>query len=169
MAGRGPAPKPPDQRRRRNKPTAGEWRLLPAETYSGPVPPLPRIKGGLQEATKKTWASWWLSPVAHMWTEADWPLVQNAIALQERFNRSLTSGSSIPTSLLTQQRLILDSLGLTPKGRQDRRWMLPADSDDQADDVDPDVPDELEPRRRLKAVDPDLVDKPKRKRKAGEK
>jgi len=157
MAGKGPSPKLPDQRRRRNAPAAGEWRVLPAEPYRGKRPNLPRVPRGLLASSKATWEEWWSSPMAHMWPEADWGRLQVAIATHDTITRRLAAGDIKGlASTMAELRQTLDSLGLTPKGRQDRRWLLPAD----AEEATPDVPDdELAKRReksnvrRLKAVD----------------
>lgn len=157
MAGMGPAPKMPDQRRRRNAPAAGEWRVLPSEPYRGRRPHLPRVRPkGLLASSKATWEEWWTSPMAHMWPEAEWGRLQLAIALQDTVTRHLNLGDTKGlASTMAELRQTLDSLGLTAKGRQDRRWLLPV----AAQEATPDVPDELANRReksnvrRLRAVD----------------
>lgn len=113
MPGRGPAPKLPDQRVRRNVPTSGDWVELPPASYKGPTPPTP---DGLSTTSLWTWSRWWESPMAHMWVEADWPGLMRLILLID--NGSKSDASEI--------RLQEERFGLSPSGRQKLRWLLPA-------------------------------------------
>ena len=112
MAGRGPAPKAPEQRVRRNPPAAGEWVDLPTEPYDGPKPPLPDLE--TLEAVW-TWEQWWSSPMAHMWTRADWPGLLRLICMIDN------SGA---LEVKKEIRLQEERFGLSPKGRQSLRWRI---------------------------------------------
>lgn len=132
MAGRGPAPKKKQNRSNRHKPQRGEWVRLPAEPYDGPTPNLPRVKGGLLKATKDTWKIWWSSPMAHKWTESDWPVLQQLIVMTDKITRALNSGEFYTgfASMVTEARYLRDQLGISEKGRRDLRWELPGEDDD---------------------------------------
>lgn len=147
MAGRGPAPKPKDLRVNRVKPKRGEWQILPAEPFKGTRPPLPKVTGGLLAATKNTWEIWWSSPMAHMWTRAEWPTLIRLIVMVDRVTRALNRGEFFTgfASMNTEIRQIQDHLGLSEKGRRDLRWQLPTD-----DDTEPElaVVSDISSRRR---------------------
>ncbi|MDF1596961.1 MAG: hypothetical protein P1T08_12855 [Acidimicrobiia bacterium] len=152
MAGRGPAPKLPGERRRRNMPERGEWTVLPAEPYEGSKPNLPRVSGGLLKETKYTWIRWWESPMAHMWIESQWADLTRAIRIEDTVARMLAHSETkgIGTLLIGLDRL-KKSLGLTEPGRRDLRWLLPTEAEELAEVHQLHV---VEPKRRVKAVDP---------------
>lgn len=124
MAGRGRAPKHPSQRRNRAQPQRGEWVVLP-ESHDVKRPPLPKPypKGGFSEAAKREWESWWSSPVAVMWDESDVGLLSMLVRMIDQW------WSKPNASLAKEIRMFKDNLGLTPKGRQDRRWLLPEEDE----------------------------------------
>lgn len=138
----GPAPKSPEERRRRNIPAAGEWVTLPAEPYDGPRPKLPSRLGGNRprKATLDTWRRWWSSPMAWLWDEGDWPGLIRLLVVVDEFHRS---GK---LALVTEIRLQEDRFGLSPKGRQALRWRLPGAEDDLREEQT------REPRRRFRVV-----------------
>lgn len=144
MAGRGPAPKSQGERRRRNMPAAGEWISLPVEGRKGAVPYLP--KGlGLSRATQDWWKKIWKTPMATMWTDGDVPALIELAVLRDR----MLDGK---VSVAAEVRLRSDEFGLTPKGRQERRWLI---GDEEAESDKQHTDDELAARRkRMKAVDP---------------
>lgn len=131
MPGRGPAPKKPQNRTNRHTPTRGEWRTLPADPYKGPKPTLPRLAGGMLASTKDAWAIWWASPMAHMWTKSDWPILLRLVVMTDRVSRALNTGEMFTglASMVTEVRYLEDKLGLTEKGRRDLRWELPGEDD----------------------------------------
>lgn len=130
MAGHGPAPKKRANRTNHHAPLRGEWVTLPALPYRGEKPTLPRVKGGLLESTKRVWADWWDTPMAHMWNRSDWPVLVQLLLMIDRINRSLNSSEFFTgyASMVTESRLLRDALGLTEKGRRDLRWELPGES-----------------------------------------
>lgn len=127
MAGTGPAPKPPEQRRRRNEPLRGEW--VDLEPLAEPV--LPEYDAEWAEFTAsrdldgnpievrrgvspKMWEAWRSSPVTSQYGPED---VAAACYLAEAFH-SLSDASRLS---------MMDRLGLTPKGKRDLRWRTPAE------------------------------------------
>ena len=108
MAGRGPAPKSPGQRRRFNQPARSEW--IDLEPLSKPV--LPPGRGEWGENAKRAWAAWRQDPVTTQWGPAD---VLFAMELCRLYDQ-LPAGEA---------RLRADSLGLSPKGKRDLRWRTP--------------------------------------------
>ena len=113
----GPPPKRPETRARRNAPAAGEWIPLPADPYKGPKPRMPR---GLSEPAKAEWKSWWASPMAHAWDQSDHGTLLGLIRM---FDAWIAEPAA--TSMSAEIRQWKDKLGLTPEGRQKRRWALP--------------------------------------------
>ena len=113
MPGRGPAPKPREQRRDRHKKQAGDWVQLPPEGYQGPIPALAGL--GLSNSTLEWWKTIWRSPMATQWSEGDVPALKELAMLREL----LLDGKM---SVAAEVRLRSDSFGLTPAGRQQRRW-----------------------------------------------
>src|SRR5689334_17387882 len=67
MAGRGPAPKPEGQRRRRNEPARGEWvDLVPLE-----APVLPKADSVWHPRTVALWDAWREDPASGMFGPAE--------------------------------------------------------------------------------------------------
>jgi hypothetical protein len=122
MAGRGPAPKDPAQRRNAHAPKRGDWVDLPAENRAKP-PALPRPspKGGWSARSRRAWAAWWADPVSLLWGPADVHAVEEVLYLQEEFVGRSTA------SLANAVRLRLETLGLTEKGKRDNRWRIATD------------------------------------------
>src|SRR4051812_26948228 len=109
MAGRGPAPKPAGQRRRYNQPARGEW--IDLEPLKKPV--LPRYDESWQ-VKRWMWEGWRQDPVTAQYAPADLVAIRE---LAERFYDLKDN----------EQRLRMDELGLTPKGKRDLRWRTPAE------------------------------------------
>jgi hypothetical protein len=116
MAGNGPAPADPGQRRRRNAPTRGEWIELPP--LEKPVlPALPkraRGEGAWPPITRAVWNAWRRDPVTAQWSVSDIAYALDAIRLHAVMTPATAS----------EVRLRMDALGLTPKGKRDLRWRL---------------------------------------------
>jgi len=134
MAGRGPTPKSPEARRRRNVPARGEWREVP----SGPpkpavLPPLPKrakAEGAWPSHTKMKWAAWRQDPVTLLFGPSEIVYALDTLRLYEHMGASTAN----------EIRLREDGLGFTPKGKRDLRIRV----------VDPDEAegkDELAERR----------------------
>lgn len=87
MAGRGPAPKDPDKRLRRNKEVRSEI-TAPATPIDRPMPECPYESGWMAQV-EEWWLNWCASPMASQFLETDWfrlgtlaPLVQRVCAEQ---------------------------------------------------------------------------------------
>jgi hypothetical protein len=111
MAGRGPAPKA--TRRRANAPSRGEWAPTPGTGWQHGDPPAPPT--GLLKASRDAWATWMHAWFAAHWTPEDLPALRQAIRIYDQVER----GEFVRAGEL---RLWLDTLGISPKGWQDRRW-----------------------------------------------
>lgn len=148
MAGKGPPPKQGSTRRRSNKPARGDWVVLTRHVEK--VPPLPRPypKGGWSPQAKRAWKAWWSSPMAAMWDESDRDTVELLLAMVHEVHETMTG------AITTQIRMFKESLGLTPKGRQDRRWVMPREMSQEPDlQVIDGGGEDTSNVRRLRAVD----------------
>ena len=142
---RGPAPKDPSARRRRNQPTRGEWTILDRPPVKAPPLPRPSPKGGFSAPAKAEWGRWWASPMAAMWDASDRGMVELLLRMIDAAWEHPQAASA------TQIRLFRDGLGLSPKGRRDLRWLLPGEAPPQLDVIDGGKADSNV--RRLRAVD----------------
>ncbi len=129
MAGIGPAPKPNDQRRRRNASIA--MTQLPAEGRQGDTPrfPLPPIvvqgdDPGLEMAREREldlWDDLWSTPQAVMWERTRATL---AVARFVRFSVLAENGD---VKSATEARQLEDRLGLNPQAMLRLRWEIAPD------------------------------------------
>lgn len=110
MAGRGPAPKPAGQRRRYNQPARSEW--VDLEPLAKPV--LPIADRRWSASAKTMWSAWRQDPVTTQYGPADIAAIKELARQYE----------ALPPN---EQRLRMDGLGLTPKGKRDLRWRTPAE------------------------------------------
>lgn len=133
-----PTPKPADHRRNRNPKRSGDWVQLPREGHQGPIPELP---ASLQLGTE-TYAWWdhiWRTPMATQWDPGDIPaLVELAILRNRLMQGAITVASEV--------RLRSDQFGLTPEGRQKRRWIV------TDEDLERALPTEGARKRHLRVV-----------------
>jgi hypothetical protein len=143
--GRGPAPKPSEQRRRRNKPERGEWVELPS--LEKPIlPELPkrgRGEGRWHPRTVAAWAAWRDDPATTQYGPAE---IMAAVELAY-IHHSYCVGDEKASEV----RLRMDGLGLTPKGKRDLRWRSPSESTTAAVENEPEG-GKLAEVRRLRAV-----------------
>jgi hypothetical protein len=142
MAGRGRAPKSPDQRVNRATPQRGDWVSL-RTLEAAVLPELPErtpVEGPWSERTVRAWAAWSLDPATGMYGPAE---VQHAIDLAYVYEQWVRESTAALASEIRQR---LDVLGLSPKGKQDRRWLTPAAEEAAA------VKPKLAEVRKLRAV-----------------
>lgn len=119
MAGRGPPPKATAARRRRVEPGRGDWVILRTHGIEPPaLPPRGRGRGRWSALTRAAWSTWWSDPASTQWSEGDRDLVLHLAEVFEEWVRRRTP------SLAGEVRQLRDHLGLSPKGRQDRRWTI---------------------------------------------
>lgn len=160
MAGMGPAPKHPDQRRRQNASIA--LTQLPAGGREGDVPvwPLGAAKSpSVKSAELELWKQLWATPQAVMWERNAWT---RTVA---RYCR-LAIAAEKPKALgavLTETRQLEDRLGLSPMSMLRLRWEVVADELAEAR-AEVEAPAR---RAKIRAVDPaDVKKKPTRRRAA---
>ncbi|MDH6709758.1 hypothetical protein P3T27_006507 [Kitasatospora sp. MAA19] len=116
MAGVGPAPKDPSQRRRRNAdPVAGA--VLPAAGPDGPTPVLP---GGhdYDSRTLAWYETWRSSPQAALFLATDWQRLHMLAQLVEQY------WTEPKKELLSEIRLNEAALGATAADRARLRWSV---------------------------------------------
>lgn len=154
MAGRGPAPKKRSQRTTRHVPQRGEWQATPGMGWQHGAIPEPPGRLRTEEA-KTTWTTWFQSWFAANWGPENLPQLRLTITYLDLVERAAddpfieVAGPRDSTIMIkrpcpmTELRQHMDSLGITPKGQQDRRWEKPADAEPEAPgakgaaDVDP--------------------------------
>jgi hypothetical protein len=113
-----PGPAPKLYRRRRNTPAGGEWQHAPAEGWRwGPVPNPPE---GLTEASNEAWRQWFSGWVSAFWSPSDVYVLQIVVRLYDRCERGVAKATE-----WRELTAWLNGYGLTPKGRQQRRWLPP--------------------------------------------
>jgi hypothetical protein len=81
---------------------------------------VPEPPEGLTAASVAAWSAWFGSWFAAFWCLEDLPALRQLIRLYDRVER----GDFVRAAEL---RLWSDTYGITPKGRQDRRWRPSAD------------------------------------------
>src|SRR3954467_3259372 len=120
-----PVPKPKEQRINRHPPRAGEWvDIDPPDERQ--LPELEDTDDHQWTARQRTmWEGWAWSAEATQWNTAD---VLYALEL-------LTMMDNTPVALMSEVRIRLTSLGLSPKGKRDLRWRIPQDKNRQADEA----------------------------------
>jgi len=124
MPGRGPAPKDASQRRRTNTPTRGEWTevrapakpVIPTLAKAAPAP-----SGGWPARSKAVWESWRQDPATTVWGPGDLAAAVELIYVHAGW---VELG---PASLAAEIRMRSEALGLSPKGKQDRRLRVVVD------------------------------------------
>jgi len=137
MAGRGPAPKDPAQRVRRNK----EVRHQLDVEVEVVAPALPNA-GSFSPSMVSWYETWCGSPQAQRFTGTDWQRLHLLAPLVEAYFQEPKA------SVLAEIRLNESLLGATEADRQRLRWDLP--KPEQVDSVKPDATDW---RGRLRVVD----------------
>jgi hypothetical protein len=115
MAGRGPAPKAFEQRRNHHEPLRGEWITVAAGSKSA-LSALP--KDSWSPRTKRAWKAWSSDPVTSLYGPAEAQLALDLAYIYEQWVQDPSS------SLAGEIRQRQDGLGLSPKGKQDRRWRV---------------------------------------------
>lgn len=125
MAGNGPAPKL--NRQRRGAPVRGDWVQLEPLTETvlmdlDEIPAPDACEGKWPYTSKLYWEAWQKSPVTAKWTEDDIALAIDTICAHAE---AACGGRGAPPAEI---RLRMESLGLTPKGRRDNRYLLPEES-----------------------------------------
>ena len=116
MAGRGPLPKPPSERRNRIVKVRGE--MVAASGTGWQHPPFPVCPEGLKPASEEAWRTWFAAWFAARWTPSDLPGLRTLILTYDQVERGeFQRGPEL--------RMLMDTYGITPKGQQDRRWLAP--------------------------------------------
>lgn len=112
MPGRGPAPKPSEQRRRQN-PATHEWQY--AEGVGWRHGDIPKPPAKLLKASREAWAIWFGGWFAWFWTPEDIPALRQVVRLYDQVERGNGARAS-------EMRLQMDAYGITPEGQMKRRW-----------------------------------------------
>jgi hypothetical protein len=138
----GPLPKPPEQRRRRNR-TSFTGVDLPASGRPEPAPKLPNWRDW-DRRTLKWWRNLWSSPPATQWDPSGPTLWVYAVLMDMLITEQYPAHRLSP-----ELRAWEDRYGLSPKALATLRW--------QVVDELPKEPVRVTRYARLRAVDPDLA------------
>lgn len=167
----GPAPKPADERQRRNKRDIGQ--LVPIESARI----LPKPPDGLLAITKVAWEGFWLTPLAQLITAADRPALDRLFGLYDELDRiwrfarkhRMVTGSQgqevlnplykEADSLRGEIRALEDRFGLTPMARLKLGVKFGEAKRSLADEVDDD--DDLDAHQEevdaIDAIDAEVI------------
>ena len=120
----GPAPKPDDQRRRRN--ATPQTTKLPAEGRKGKPPEWPLTKP--TKAETEAWRQVWATPQAAAWEKLGW------VRTVARYVRLLVQSEKkdATASICGEVRQMEDRLGLTPMAMLRLRWQIVEDEVSEA-------------------------------------
>lgn len=131
MAGHGPAPKDPEQRRRRNADPIPVATLVADDQVRGPDLP-----GGIEwpVVTLAWWTTWRNSPQAAAFTDTDWDFLVDTALLHARFWKG-------DEKVAGELRLRVAKFGATPEDRARLRMQIgdpaePKKSTGSSDDKD---------------------------------
>ena len=116
------APKSAESRRRANAPARGDWQTAPAACWEGEQPSPP---DGLMPASVVAWETWFSAWFSAFWRPEDLPQIRSMVRLYDQVERGEFQRHP-------ELRLMLDTYGVTPKGRQDRRWAPPLEPEKAA-------------------------------------
>jgi hypothetical protein len=116
VSGRGPLPKPPGARARRNR-KAGEATLTVIEDLDPPT--LPNDVPWHPE-TLSWWLAIWASPAASQWDDGDTAGLLRLARLVDAYS-SATAADQL-ARLSAEIRLVEERFGLSPAGRARLRW-----------------------------------------------
>lgn len=145
--GSAPIPKV-EGRRRANAPERGDWHTKENTGWQhGPTPKAPH---GLCQEALEAWKTWFRSWAAAHWDTDDLPQLRQlarlyhacVMAHKEPVIWPPPGSNAQPVKRIppaTEFRMLADTMGITPKGQQDRRWLKP--------DVPKRNPAALAPRR----------------------
>ena len=114
MAGRGPAPKDPEKRRRRNADEVPTTVLSDDEEVRGP-----ELPGGIKwpMPTLAWWETWRTSPQASSFTQTDWDFLVDTALLHARFWEG-------DVKVAGELRLRVAKFGATPEDRARLRMQI---------------------------------------------
>lgn len=116
MAGRGPMPKEPEKRERRNA-TPEETTLVAGSKVKAPALPGSRK---LLPATRTWYRTWCQSPQAAQFLSTDWQRLHMLAELVDAFFR--TDEAKTKREMMAEIRLQEAKLGATPEDRLRLRW-----------------------------------------------
>jgi hypothetical protein len=136
MAARGPAPKDPEKRARRN----ATLPMTMLGTTPVKAPPLPRSAKYLK-ATKDWYGAWKTSPQASQFSTTDWQRLHMLAPLVDLYFRSPSK------ELFSEIRMTEANLGATVADRQRLRWTIPGRAEPAADEA-PATPPRTPSRKR---------------------
>jgi hypothetical protein len=143
MGTRGPLPKDPEKRQRRNaSPATVE---IPADARAVRVPALPGSKNYRPEV-RRWYRTWSRSPQASLFTETDWQRLHMTAQLVDEYYRRPSA------ALLAEIRANETKLGATPDDRQRLRWSIVDDEEAAPAETVTRSRRKPDPRRHLTAV-----------------
>lgn len=120
MAGRGPAPKDPSKRRRRNADPVKATTVTADGQVRGPELPADM---DWPERTREWWHTWRTSPQAQAFTASDWDFLIDTAVLHSQFWQG-------DMKVASELRLRVAKFGATPEDRARLRIQVESDAED---------------------------------------
>lgn len=122
MGHRGPAPKPEGERRRRNKPAVDSTTIIEGDAERE-IPSWPKEYGpqfANNPDSVEVWHRLWAEPISAHWRSFD----RDGLARLCLLYANVTAGLLEDDKSLGRMRELEDRYGLSPKARQQLRWLV---------------------------------------------
>lgn len=124
MGVRGPAPKNPALRQRRNQTTTRATLPTPEESALNEVPDLPERQGGWRSEVVTWWESAWRSPMASEWLDSDMHGGLYLLADLYQARWIAREDPKLLRELAAEIRTQCAEFGLTPMTRRRLQWEI---------------------------------------------
>lgn len=126
MGARGPLPKDPAMRKRKNRPPETEKLQTQSEAAKNKIPAMPERAGKKKwdPMVRRWWETIWKSPMAAKWLPSDVAGILPHLCMLHQF----AAEAKTPNGLLSVMSAIKQQearLGLSPSDRQRLRWEVP--------------------------------------------
>lgn len=158
---RGPAPKDPELRRRKNKASTAAELVLPdsAEVQKLKIPPLTKELLGFKMAIKPQVQAWWKdawqSPMAPRWLKTDIHVLYVCAQIRQQVQLAIQDGKPF-ASLAAELRQQESRLGLDVMSRRRLDWRIEGPREPDAPQAPQQIPEqpaaEFDPRKVLRAL-----------------
>lgn len=142
MGARGPLPKDPAFRKRKNRPAETTKLQTQAEAAMNRIPPMPSRAGKNKWAisVQEWWKAIWKSPMAAMWLPSDVAGILPHLCSLHQFAVEAKSPNEL-LNVLSAIKMQEARLGLSPSDRLRLRWDVPTEENAEAIRQNPSGPE----------------------------